>query len=270
MRVFLNQDGGKIAVGGHLRWLAMAKMRPLVSSHSGINEEVVMLSGTDRVVMVTGASRGIGRALVDRLLAEGFRVSAGVRDPSKFTQTDRILYHRYDAEEPKTADAWLTATLDRFGGVQALANVAGIIRPYTLYTEEDDNFDEMWRVNVKAPLRLIRLTLPHLKACGEGRVVNVASVSGKALFSPVVGYAATKHAMMAVTAAVRREAWKEGVRATAICPGYVLTDMGSGAKRVSQQDMTRAEDLAEMINTVMLMPNTAGVPEVIVDCLDQW
>ena len=229
-----------------------------------------MLSGTDRVVMITGASRGIGLALADRLLAGGFRVSAGVRDPSKFAQTDRILYHRYDAEEPETADAWLAATLHRFGKVQVLANVAGIIRPYSLYTEDDSNFDEMWRVNVKAPLRLIRLTLPHLKACGDGRVVNVVSVSGKALFSPVVGYAATKHAMMAVTTSVRREAWKDGVRATAVCPGYTLTDMGSGATRVAQQDMTRAEDLAEMIHTVILMPNTAGVPEVIVDCLDQW
>jgi NAD(P)-dependent dehydrogenase (short-subunit alcohol dehydrogenase family) len=245
-------------------------MRPLFNRHGDMNEETKMLSGTDRVVMITGASRGIGRALADRLLAGGFRVSAGVRDPSKFAQTDRIFYHRYDAEEPKSADAWVAATLDRFGKVQALANVAGVIRPYTLYTEDDANFDEMWRVNVKAPLRLIRLTLPHLKACGEGRIVNVVSVSGKALFSPVVGYAASKHAMMAVTTAVRREAWKDGVRATAVCPGFVLTDMGAGATRVAQKDMTKAEDLAEMIHTVMLMPNSAGVPEVIVDCLDQW
>jgi NAD(P)-dependent dehydrogenase (short-subunit alcohol dehydrogenase family) len=230
----------------------------------------MMLSGTDRVAMVTGASRGIGRAVADRLLAGGFRVSAGVRDPSKFKPTDRILYHRYDAEEPPSADTWLAATLSRFGTVQALANVAGIIKPYTLYTEDDENLDAMWRVNVKAPLRLIRLTLPHLKACGEGRIVNVVSVSGKKLVTPVVGYAATKHALMAVTTAVRREAWKDGVRATAVCPGFVLTDMGAGATRVAQQDMTKAEDLAEMIYTVMLMPNTAGVPEVIVDCLDQW
>lgn len=229
-----------------------------------------MLSGTDRVAMVTGASRGIGRAVADRLVAGGFRVSAGVREPAKFTQTDRIAYFRYDAEEPKSADAWLAATIERFGTVQALANVAGIIRPYTLYTEDDANFDEMWRVNVKAPLRLIRLTLPHLKASGEGRIVNVVSVSGKMLASPVVGYAATKHAMMAVTTAVRREAWKDGVRATAICPGFVLTDMGAGSTRVAQKDMTKAEDLAEIIHTVLLMPNTAGVPEVIVDCLDQW
>lgn len=229
-----------------------------------------MLSGTDRVAMVTGASRGIGRAVADRLVAGGFRVSAGVREPAKFTQTDRIAYFRYDAEEPKSADAWLAATIERFGTVQALANVAGIIRPYTLYTEDDANFDEMWRVNVKAPLRLIRLTLPHLKASGEGRIVNVVSVSGKMLASPVVGYAATKHAMMAVTTAVRRDAWKDGVRATAICPGFVLTDMGAGSTRVAQKDMTKAEDLAEMIHTVLLMPNTAGVPEVIVDCLDQW
>ncbi len=229
-----------------------------------------MLSPTDRVVMITGASRGIGKSVAERLMASGFKVSAGVRDPSKFTNSDQVIYRYYDAEKPETASSWLADTLRQFGGVHALANVAGIFRPYNFQSEDDAELDEMWRVNVKGPLRLIQLALPHLKSCGEGRIINVVSVSGKALFSPMVGYAASKHAMMAVTKAVRREAWGDGVRATSICCGYVLTDMGQNASRVSRDEMTRPEDLAELIHTIMLLPNTAGVPECIVDCLDQW
>ncbi len=229
-----------------------------------------MLNPTDRVVMITGASRGIGKSVADRLIASGFKVSAGVRDPSKFTDTDQVIYRHYDAELPDTAATWLAQTLATFGKVHALANVAGIFRPYNFQSEDDAQLDEMWRVNVKAPLRLIQLALPQLKACGEGRIINVVSVSGKALFSPMVGYAASKHAMMAVTKAVRREAWGDGVRATSICCGYVLTDMGQNASRVSREDMTKPEDLAELIHTIMLLPNSAGVPECIVDCLDQW
>ena len=229
-----------------------------------------MLDSKDRVVMLSGASRGIGKAVADRLISADFKVSAGVRKPEDFSDTESIIYRRYEAEEPTTSQSWLDETLSHFGKLDALVNVAGIFRSFTLRDENEGPLDEMWRVNVKAPARLIRVTLPHLRECGAGRVINVVSVSGKALFSDQAGYAASKHAMMAITTAVRREAWKDGVRATAVCPGYVLTDMGGGASRVSQDDMTKPGDLAEVILTLLLLPNTAGVPEVVVDCIDQW
>ena len=229
-----------------------------------------MLDPKDRVVMVTGASRGIGKAVADRLIAAGFKVSAGVRRPADFQDTDRIMYRRYEAEEPATAQSWLDETLSHYGALHALANVAGIFRSFTLTDEDEGPLNEMWRVNVLAPTRLIRVALPHLRACGEGRVINVVSVSGKALFSNQAGYAASKHAMMAITKGVRREAWKDGVRATAVCPGYVRTDMGQNATRVTRDEMSKPEDVAELINTLLLLPNTAGVPEVVIDCIDQW
>jgi NAD(P)-dependent dehydrogenase (short-subunit alcohol dehydrogenase family) len=230
-----------------------------------------MLNGKDRVVMLTGASRGIGKALATRLLEDGFTISAGVRNPNAFEGDSRIAYFPYDAENPADASRWLEDTLQRFGRLQALVNVAGISRRFAFSETDDAGLDEMWRVNVKAPLRLIALALPHLKACGEGRIVNVVSVAGKNVrAASAVGYAATKHAMMAVTKATRREAWADGVRATAICPGFVATDMTKNNETVARDQMTRPEDVAELIRTVLLMPNTAGIPECVIDCLDNW
>ncbi len=74
-----------------------------------------MLGAEGRVIMVSGAARGIGRAVVERLLEAGFTVSAGVRDRHDLPASDRLMTHRYDAETPASADAWAAATAARFG-----------------------------------------------------------------------------------------------------------------------------------------------------------
>ena len=82
-----------------------------------------MLDPAGRVIVVSGAARGIGRAVAERLLADGFRVSAGVR-ASSLTPSDRLLVHRYDAESLYSARNWRDATLARFGALHGLVNVA--------------------------------------------------------------------------------------------------------------------------------------------------
>ena len=169
--------------------------------------------------MVSGASRGIGRAVTERLLGSGFRVSAGMRDPSRLPASDRLFAHRYEATDAASAAAWVDATVAAFGRLDGLVNAAGINRVATLADEDDDAFDELWAVNVKGPRQLLRLAMPHLAACGEGRVVNVSSLSGKRLRNDNLGYAMSKFALMALTQAARREGREAGIRATALCPG---------------------------------------------------
>ncbi len=225
-----------------------------------------MLDPRDRVAMVSGASRGIGRAVLERLLASGFCVSAGVRDPRGLRDAERLLVHRYDADSLASAQAWLDATLARFGRLHVLVNAAGI-NPKALLTDPDETaLDRMWAVNVKGPMRLIRMALPHLAACGEGRVVNLASMSGKRVRNPNVGYALTKFAVVALTHAVRRLGWDDGVRATAICPSFVATDMTAETTVWPREKMTDPADLARLIETVILLPNTATVAELLVNC----
>jgi NAD(P)-dependent dehydrogenase (short-subunit alcohol dehydrogenase family) len=219
----------------------------------------------DRVVMVSGASRGIGRAVVERLLDSGFRVAAGVRDARGLKGADRLLVQRYDAESVESAKAFVAATLDKFGALHGLVNAAGI-NPKFLVTDEDETaLDQLLSVNVKGPLRLSRAALPHLRACGTGRIVNVASLSGKRVANPSAGYAMSKFALVALTHAIRREAWDDGVRATALCPGFVETDMTVGAN-FPRESMSKPGDLAVLTEMLLLLPNTAVVAELLVNC----
>ncbi|WP_246230344.1 SDR family NAD(P)-dependent oxidoreductase [Bradyrhizobium cytisi] len=213
--------------------------------------------------MVTGASRGIGRAVADRLLSSGFRVSAGLRDPSRLAESERLMTHRYDAEESPLA--WVNATVARWGGVDAIVNAAGINPKVRVSDEGETELDEMWRVNVKGPLRLVRATLPHLAVCGHGRVINLGSLSGKRVGSNV-GYAMTKFAMVALTHGIRREGRAAGIRATVICPGYVATDMTLNDDEIPRHEMSQPGDIARLAETALMLPNNASVSEMLVHC----
>jgi NAD(P)-dependent dehydrogenase (short-subunit alcohol dehydrogenase family) len=228
--------------------------------------EMHMLSSEGRVALVSGAARGIGRETVEALLRRGWRVSAGVRgDRRGLAESDRLMLHRYDAEDPASPGAWVAATLARFGALHGLVNAAGINSRATVADEDEAALDALWLVNVKAPMRLIRAALPALRQCGEGRVVNVASLSGKRVANENVGYAMSKFALVALTQAVRREGWADGVRATAVCPGFVRTDMTAAAP-FPREEMTDPADVAELIATALALPNNAVVGEILVNC----
>nr|WP_247991629.1 SDR family NAD(P)-dependent oxidoreductase [Bradyrhizobium sp. 186] len=215
--------------------------------------------------MVSGASRGIGRSVVDRLLSAGFRVSAGLRDPSRLAESERLMTHRYDAEDAKSPISWVNATVARWGGVDAIVNAAGINPKVRVSDEGESELDEMWRVNVKGPLRLVRATLPHLTVCGHGRVINLGSLAGKRVGSNV-GYAMTKFAVVALTHGIRREGRAAGIRATVICPGYVATDMTLNDDEIPRHEMSQPSDIARLAETALMLPNNASVSEMLVHC----
>lgn len=224
-----------------------------------------MIDPGNRVIMVSGAARGIGRAIVERLLASGFRVAAGVRDAKGLVGSDRLLVQRYEAESLESAEAFVAATVARFGGVHGLVNAAGINPMSSVLDADEGPLDKMWAVNVKGPLRLARFAMPHLRACGDGRIVNVSSLSGKRVANANAGYAMSKFAVVALTHALRREGWADGVRATALCPGFVETDMTMGVA-FPRGEMSKAGDLAVLTEMLLTLPSTAVVAELLVNC----
>lgn len=229
-----------------------------------------MLNPHGRVVMISGASRGIGRELARTLRAQGYSLSLGVRTPEKLApdlgDDPNVMLARFDAGDRSTHAAWVAATVARFARLDVLINNAGINRRVSLLDDDEAGLDELWRVNCKTPLNLIRLALPHLAAAGNGRVINVASLSGKRVKNDNVGYAMSKFAVVALTHAVRQHGWAQGIRATAVCPSFVATDMTSGVTKVARHEMTAPADLAALIATVIALPNTASVAELMVNC----
>jgi NAD(P)-dependent dehydrogenase (short-subunit alcohol dehydrogenase family) len=232
------------------------------------------LEPAGRVVMISGASRGIGAAIARRLHDDGFTLSLGVRDPKRsaaaFGDHDgaRVMFARFDALEPPTAAGWIEATLARFGRLDGLINNAGIYRKLSFAEGDESILDELWAVNVKAPFRLIRLALPHLAPSGNGRIVNVASTDGKRYrdASVSIAYAMTKHALVALSHAARFAGWDHGVRVTALCPGAVDTDLTRGlAGATAAAQRLSPKTVAEIVSLLLHLPNNASVAELVVN-----
>lgn len=233
-----------------------------------------MIDVNGKVVMISGANRGIGLAIARSLYKAGYSLSLGSRNISSLenlienSSEDRILNCYFDAMDKSTHKEWVKHTIDKFNKIDCLINNAGIVESVSVEDEVDNEeaLDRMWTVNVKAPLSLTRLTLPYLKKSGSGRVVNVASLAGKAVYGSSVGYSMTKFAAVALSHATRHGGWDHGVRCTALCPGYVATDMTSEVESVSIDSMISPDDLAELVRTVISLSNTASVAELIVNC----
>ncbi len=223
------------------------------------------------VVMVSGANRGIGAAVAREMLQHGHSVSLGARDPDGLTathgaETERRQHCRFDAFDKGSAGNWVDAAQQRFGRIDAVVNNAGSAEQITLFDDNEEAIDRLWEVNVKAPLRLTRLCIPHLEKSGRGRIVNIASLSGKRARNPYVGYNMTKFAVLGLTHTTRHAVWDKGIRATAVCPGFVKTDMTAGIAAVAPEDMIQPENLAELVRTVIELPNNAAVAELLVNC----
>lgn len=230
-----------------------------------------LLDPNGRVIMISGAGRGIGEAIARRLRADGYALSLGVRDPApvrkKFGDA-AIQIERFDAHDAGTAASWIEATMARHGRIDGLINNAGILRMLTLEAGDESVLDEMWAVNVKAPFRLIRAALPHLRRTGNGRIINVASTDGKRYRdkSVSVAYAMTKHAVMALSHAAKMTAWEDGVRVTALCPGAVETDLIASIPGVTPgPGRLSPATVAEIVALLLRLPNTATIAELVVN-----
>lgn len=218
-----------------------------------------------RVAMISGASRGIGAAIARELLDHGWAVSLGCRSPEQVAnlQPDRQLNCAYDALDADSDDRWIAATLATFGRIDALIHNAGMMLPRSVLEASDEEFDQQFSVNVKAPMRLSRKVWPALKVSGQGRVVMLVSLSGKRVKSAQSGlYAMSKFAALALAHALRRAGEEDGIRCTAICPGFVATDMGTALTEVPADKMTQPADIALLVRTLLMLPNSASIAEI--------
>lgn len=221
----------------------------------------MMVPGVAPVAMISGASRGIGAAVAGELAAHGWRLSLGLRDPAACPiDGPDVLAHRFDALDPASEIAWRDATLARFGRIDGLVLNAGILIRKSVLEATAEDFDAIMAVNVKSPMRLAQLAWPALEAA-QGRIIVMSSLSGKRVKSAGSGlYGMSKFAVTGLAAGLRQCGKDNGVRTTAICPSFVASDMSAGALEADR--MTRAEDLAQIIRTVLELPPTASLPEI--------
>ena len=214
-----------------------------------------------KVAMVSGASRGIGAAIAAALTTGGWSVSLGVRRPEATAGGERRLVCRFDALDPASEALWVARTVERYGRIDAVVHNAGITVPKTMLEADDEDFDLLFGVNVKSPLRLTRAAWPYLVA-SRGKVVTIASLSGKRVKSVDSSfYALSKFAAVGLAHGLRQCGKEAGVRSTAICPGFVATDMVA-PRGLDMTQITQPADIARIVHLVLELPPTASISEI--------
>jgi NADP-dependent 3-hydroxy acid dehydrogenase YdfG len=222
-----------------------------------------------RVALISGASRGIGAAIAEELFSCGWRLSLGMRSAKQpaWDTGAAIHLHRYDATEPDAEVAWVNKSLEKFGRIDAIVANAGVLVPKTLIEADDADLDAMLEVNVKAPRRLAKAAWDSLVKTGRGRVIILASLSGKRVKSSKSAlYSISKYAAIALAQGIRHTGFDKGIRATAVCPGFVATDMARSVTNTPDDDMTHPRDIARIVAMLLELPNEASVAEFTINC----
>ena len=220
------------------------------------------------VALISGASRGIGQAVARRLSKDGWALSLGMREPAmpQGVDPERTHLFAYDAVAGGEA-AWVDEAMTRFGRIDAVVANAGLMIPKSVIEADDEDLDAMLAVNVKAPRRLAKAAFGPLAAGGRGRVIILASLSGKRVKSDRSGlYSMTKFAAVALAHGIRQAGFDRGIRATAVCPGFVATDMARAITDREPAAMTDPDELAGVIAMLIGLSNTASVAEFAVNC----
>jgi short-subunit dehydrogenase len=189
----------------------------------------------NRIVIVTGASSGIGAALARRLAAEGAHVVLAARSEDKLNALgadlgEKALVVPTDMADPAQVERLIRRTLERFGGVDILVNNAGF-GLYGLLEETNwEHVRHMWEVNFFGAVQCTLAALPHLKE-RRGIVINVSSVAGKIPLPYMAAYCASKSALNAFSDGLRMELKRSGVQVITVCPGRVRTNFHQAAYR---------------------------------------
>jgi NAD(P)-dependent dehydrogenase (short-subunit alcohol dehydrogenase family) len=230
----------------------------------------------DRAAIVTGASSGIGYAIARMLGEEGFGVTMAARRPDKLEAATKSLAdegydvaavaaNMADEEDIKRVVAEHT---DRYGRLDVLVNNAGVGIGAPVGEIETKRLDMQLDVNIRSIVLFYRECAELLKAAGaehkKALVVNTASVAGKSGQAWLSVYAATKFAVVGFTQSMNRELAESGVKSTALCPGFVDTNMTEFVKgQVPAEDMIRPEDIAESVRFLLKVSPVCIVPEII-------
>lgn len=222
-----------------------------------------------RVALVSGASRGIGAATARELARQGWRLSLGLRDARlpEWADPDTVHIHAYDASGGDLETGWVAAAAARFGRIDAIVASAGVSSTRTVIEAGDNELDRLFEINCKAPRRLAKAAWSALAASGRGRVIILGSLSGKRVKHAGAGlYSMTKFAAVALAHGIRHAGFDVGIRATAVCPGLVDTDMARALTERASADMTDPADLARIIAMLIDLPNEASIAEFTLNC----
>jgi NAD(P)-dependent dehydrogenase (short-subunit alcohol dehydrogenase family) len=224
------------------------------------------------LVAVTGGARGIGAAIARRLVDDGARVAIVdvLEDEARATAAALgrgTIAVACDLREPKSVADAFDAVVHELGGLDGLVNDAGIFRKTPLLDIPPDEWDDVFTVNARGTFLAIQQAAPALMARGGGAIVNIASMAAKLGTPGEAHYAASKAAVVALTRVAAMELGPHHITVNAVCPGYVLTEMGAATRTAADVaawsaksplgQLTTPEQVASMV-AYLLSPEGRG------------
>lgn len=199
-----------------------------------------------KVVLVTGASGGIGLAAARKLATQGAMLVLAARHQEKLSALAATLPNALavptDVTNPSEAQALVRGAIGHFGRIDILINCAGRAMFATVEKIEVDYYRALWELNVAAPLALMQLVIPHMRRQGGGLILNVSSMATRRYIPNIAAYASTKYALNALTLTARQELAKDNIVVSLIRPGVVDTDFGRNTPSPEPEALRFAAD----------------------------
>jgi NAD(P)-dependent dehydrogenase (short-subunit alcohol dehydrogenase family) len=220
----------------------------------------------DRAALITGGSSGIGLAIARALKEDGFGLTLASRRPEKVEAAAQGLGAEFvaaDVSQEEDCERVVAAHRERFGRLDVLVNSAGIGIGGRVEDLATKHWDLQFAVNVRGLFLVTRASIPMLRE-SRGIVVNLASIAGTIPTPGLAAYGAAKAAVIALTRSLNAELDADGVRCTALCPGFVDTPMAEWSG-IPPEEMIRPEDCAEVVRMLLRLSPNARIPQVVIE-----
>jgi len=182
-----------------------------------------------KVALVTGGTRGIGRAITERLVKDGFKVAANYAGndeaAAKCAEELGVKAYKWDVGDYDACADGIAKITSDLGPIDVLVNNAGVTRDATLHKMTRQQWDDVIRIDLTSAFNLCRLTIEGMRERNFGRIINISSINGQKGQVGQVNYSAAKAGLIGFTKALAQENAKKGITVNVICPGYIDTEM---------------------------------------------
>ena len=225
-----------------------------------------------KAALVTGAGRGIGRAVARLLAQSGCRVVLSARSADQLKATEQEIQGQKGAAIAVPGDLTRDEDLEKLvaesrravGSIDILINNAGWGKRAPVVKASIEDWDQTFRVNLRAPMMLARALLPDMIAKGEGAVINIGSVSGKSGEANGAAYSASKFGLIGFTQSLYEEVRERGIKVSVILPGFVDTPLIPPNRQLDRSKMIHPDDIAQAVHYVLTSPATCCPVEITV------
>lgn len=227
----------------------------------------------NKVIIITGAGGGIGRAAAEKLAKDQANIVLLGGNNLQNLETTKNMVTQYtdclmipgDLTQNFVVENGIEQIIRTYGGIDVLINNAGTALNCSFEDVTENQFDKIMNINIKTPFFLTQKTIPYLKKSDSATIINISSVVGHSGYPFQSAYVASKHAMLGFTKSLANEYYKQNIRVHAICPGGVFTDMVKVARPdLSDEGMITPEEIAEIIYFFLSNRGNAVVDEIVV------